>query len=98
MELLDRSLREIRTISHLLHPSGLEEAGFAVAARWYTEEFAKRSGVELKVNIGDPLARLARDVEIALFRVLQEALTNIYRHSQSRSAEVSFGGPAIDWR
>ena len=92
MELLDRSLREIRTISHLLHPSGLEEAGFAVAARWYAEEFAKRSGVELKVNIGDPAARLSRDVEIALFRVLQEALTNIHRHSQSRSAEVSFEG------
>lgn len=92
MELLDRSLREIRTISHLLHPSGLEEAGFAVAARWYAEEFAKRSGVELKVNIGDPAARLARDVEIALFRVLQEALTNIHRHSQSRCAEVSFEG------
>src|SRR5215469_6601450 len=92
MELLDRSLREIRTISHLLHPSGLEEAGFAVAARWYAEEFAKRSGVELKVNIGDLSARLARDVEIALFRVLQEALTNIHRHSESRSAEVSFDG------
>src|SRR5262249_44344810 len=59
MSLLDRSLREIRTISHLLHPSGLEEAGFAVAARWYTEEFAKRSGVELKVNIADPPARLS---------------------------------------
>jgi signal transduction histidine kinase len=92
MELLDRSLREIRTISHLLHPSGLEEAGFAVAARWYAEEFAKRSGIELKVNISDPPARLSRDVEIALFRVLQEALTNIHRHSQSRSAEVSFDG------
>src|SRR5215475_4965415 len=92
MDLLDRSLKEIRTISHLLHPSGLEEAGFALAARWYAEEFAKRSGVELKVNIGDPPARLSRDVEIALFRVLQEGLTNIHRHSQSRSAEVSFEG------
>lgn len=90
MELLDRSLREIRTISHLLHPSGLEEAGFAVAARWYAEEFAKRSGVTLKVTILDPPSRLSRDVEIALFRVLQEALTNIHRHSESRSAEVSF--------
>jgi signal transduction histidine kinase len=90
--LLDRSLKEIRTISHLLHPSGLEEAGFALAARWYAEEFAKRSGVELKVNIGDPPARLSRDVEIALFRVLQEGLTNIHRHSESRSAEVSFEG------
>jgi signal transduction histidine kinase len=92
MELLDRSLQEIRTISHLLHPSGLEEAGFAVAARWYAEEFAKRSGVELKVHVSDLPTRLSRDVEIALFRVLQEALTNIHRHSQSRSAEISFDG------
>ncbi|HEX6804980.1 MAG TPA: CHASE3 domain-containing protein [Terriglobales bacterium] len=92
MEMLDRALQEVRTISHLLHPSGLEEAGFAAAARWYAEEFAKRSGVQLKVDISNPPARLSRDVEIALFRVLQESLTNIHRHSQSRSAEVNFKG------
>jgi signal transduction histidine kinase len=92
MELLDRSLREVRTISHLLHPSGLEEAGFAMAVRWYAEEFAKRSGVQLKADIAEPPSRLSRDVEIALFRVVQEALTNIHRHSQSRSAEISFHG------
>jgi signal transduction histidine kinase len=90
MELLDRSLTDIRTISHLLHPSGLEEAGFATAARWYVEEFAKRSGVKLKVQISDPPQRLPREVEIALFRVLQEGLTNIHRHSKSRSGEVVF--------
>ena len=90
MELLDRSLQEIRTISHLLHPTGLEEAGFAAAARWYAQEFAKRSGVQLKVEIPDLDGRLPRDVEIALFRVLQEGLTNIHRHSHSRSAEVLF--------
>ena len=90
MELLDRSLTDVRTISHLLHPSGLEEAGFAAAARWYVEEFAKRSGIKLKVQISDPPERLPRDVEIALFRVLQEGLTNIHRHSKSRSGEVAF--------
>lgn len=90
MELLDRSLQEVRTISHLLHPTGLEEAGFAAAARWYAQEFAKRSGVQLKIDIPDLTARLPREVEIALFRVLQEGLTNIHRHSQSRSAEVIF--------
>jgi signal transduction histidine kinase len=90
MELLDRSLQEIRTISHLLHPSGLEEAGFSTAARWYTEEFAKRSSIAIKVEISDLPERLPREVELALFRVLQEGLANIHRHSKSRSAEVSF--------
>lgn len=90
IELVDRSLQEIRTISHLLHPSGLEEAGFSTAARWYTAEFAKRSGISIKVEIMDLAERLPREVELALFRVLQEGLANIHRHSRSRSAEVSF--------
>jgi signal transduction histidine kinase len=90
MELLDRSLQEIRTISHLLHPSGLEEAGFSTAARWYAAEFGKRSGISIKVEIADLSERLPREVELALFRVLQEGLTNIHRHSKSPSAEVDF--------
>ncbi len=94
MELVDRSLREIRTISHLLHPSGLEEAGFSTAARWYAEEFAKRSGIQLQVEIADLPARLPREVELALFRVLQEALANMHRHSKSRTADVLFRADA----
>jgi signal transduction histidine kinase len=94
MELVDRSLREIRTISHLLHPSGLEEAGFSKAARWYTEEFSKRSGIQLTVEIADLPARLPREVELALFRVLQEALANMHRHSKSRTADVCFQADA----
>ena len=90
ISLLDQSLKEIRTISHLLHPSGLDEAGFSSAAKWYAQEFAKRSGVQLKTDIPDPVERLPREVEIALFRVLQESLTNIHRHSKSNSAEVIF--------
>lgn len=90
MELLDRSLREIRTISHLLHPSGLEEAGFSTSARWYVEEFAKRSSTEIRVDIADLPERLPREVELALFRVLQEGLANVNRHSRSQSAEVEF--------
>lgn len=88
--LVDRSLQEIRTISHLLHPSGLEEAGFSQAARWYAQEFAKRSGIQLKVDVSDLKERLPRDIEIALFRVLQEGLSNIHRHSKSSSAEIYF--------
>src|SRR5206468_3589624 len=94
MELVDRSLREIRTISHLLHPSGLEEAGFSTAARWYAEEFAKRSGIQLHVQIADLPARLPREVELALFRVLQEALANMHRHSKSRTGDVLFKSDA----
>jgi signal transduction histidine kinase len=91
---VDRSLREIRTISHLLHPSGLEEAGFSSAARWYAEEFANRSGIQLQIEIEDLTMRLPREVELALFRVLQEALANMHRHSNSRSADVSFQADA----
>jgi signal transduction histidine kinase len=90
IHLLDQSLKEIRTISHLLHPSGLDEAGFSVAARWYAEEFAKRSGIQIKIDIQELSTRLPREAEIALFRVLQESLTNIHRHSKSPSAEVIF--------
>lgn len=88
--LLDQSLREVRTISHLLHPSGLDEAGFPAAAKWYAEEFAKRSGIQLKIDIREPEERLPRQTEIALFRVLQESLTNIHRHSKSALAEILF--------
>ena len=90
MRLLDRSLTEVRTISHLLHPSGLEEAGFPAAARWYSEEFAKRSGIKLKVDVPDLKQRLPREMEITLFRILQESLGNIHRHSKSTSAEITF--------
>ena len=94
MRLLDRSLQEVRTLSHLLHPSGLDEAGFPAAARWYAEEFAKRSGIPLKVDVADLPARLPREIEIALFRILQEGLGNIHRHSKSSAAEIAFqAGP-----
>ena len=90
INLLDQSLKEIRTMSHLLHPSGLDEAGFSSAAKWYAEEFAKRSGLQLQLDIAEPAERLPREIEIALYRVLQESLTNIHRHSKSVSAEVIF--------
>lgn len=88
-KLLDDSVTETRTISHLLHPPLLDEVGLASALRWYAEGFAKRSGIELSVNISDAVGRLSRPVELALFRVLQESLTNIHRHSKSARAEVS---------
>jgi signal transduction histidine kinase len=88
-KLLNESVTETRTISHLLHPPLLDEVGLASAARWYVEGFAKRSGIELTTDIPDEAGRLPRPAELVLFRVLQESLTNIHRHSKSLRAEVS---------
>jgi signal transduction histidine kinase len=88
-KLLDESVTETRTISYLLHPPLLDEVGLASAARWYVEGFAKRSGIELTTDIPDEAGRLPRPAELVLFRVLQESLTNIHRHSKSLRAEVS---------
>lgn len=88
-QLLDQSINETRTISHLLHPPLLDEIGLASAARWYLEGFAKRSGIAVTQEIELGEARLPRNLELALFRVLQESLTNIHRHAKSACAEVS---------
>jgi signal transduction histidine kinase len=96
VNLLDQSIRETRTISHLLHPPGLDEIGFPSAATRYAEGFAQRSGLQLDIKIAEPPKRLPREVEIALFRVLQEALTNIHRHSKSASAELLFQSDSIN--
>ena len=87
--LLDQSISETRTISHLLHPPLLDEMGLPAAVRWYTEGFAHRSGVKVDVEIAEGMGRPSRAAEVALFRVLQESLTNIHRHSKSTRAEVS---------
>jgi PAS domain S-box-containing protein len=87
-EIVDRCITETRTISHLLHPPLLDEAGFASAARWFVEGFAQRSGVEVHLDLPPNIGRLHSDVEIALFRALQEALTNVHRHSDSPKADI----------
>ena len=86
--LVDEVSREIRTISHLLHPPLLDEAGLASALRWYTEGFAKRSRIDVDLEIAPELGRLPNDTEIAMFRVVQECLTNIHRHSGSATATI----------
>ncbi len=87
-QLVDRSIADTRTLSHLLHPPLLDEAGFASAAKWYVEGFGKRSGIAAKLNLPEHVNRLPRRTETALFRILQEALTNVHRHSGSRAVEV----------
>jgi len=89
MKLLDDAMSETRTISHLLHPPLLDETGFASAARWYVEGFAKRSGIPTSLDLPEDLGRLPDPLELALFRVLQESLTNVHRHSKSSKADVS---------
>jgi len=88
LESVERSIAETRTLLCLLHPPLLDEVGFASAARWYADEFAKRSGIEVKVDLPDGIDRLPELTEMALFRILQESLTNVHRHSGSSSVEI----------
>jgi signal transduction histidine kinase len=89
IQLLDHSIAETRTISHLLHPPLLDEAGLPSAAKWYVEGFAQRSGIEVNVTLPEDVRHLPKPVALGLFRVLQESLTNIHRHSNSSKAEVA---------
>jgi PAS domain S-box-containing protein len=87
-KLMDQCIAETRTLSYLLHPPTLEDAGLASAIRWYVDGFCKRSPIHLKLRIPDDLPRLPQAPELTLFRVLQEALTNVHRHSNALMAEV----------
>lgn len=88
IQLTDSALQEVRTISHLLHPPLLDELGFLSAARWYVEEYAKYSQVRVALAVDGPVGRLPREVEIALYRVLQESLTNVYRHAAAHAVDI----------
>lgn len=87
-DILEKSITETRTLSHLLHPPLLDEAGFASAASWFVNGFSQRSGIPVSLDLPPDMPRLSESVEIALFRVLQESLTNVHRHSQAPSAEI----------
>jgi signal transduction histidine kinase len=80
--------RDIRTISYLLHPPLLDEAGLASALRWYIRGFTERSGIKVELGLPEDFERLPRDVETAIFRLVQECLTNIHRHSESPTATI----------
>lgn len=87
-EIADKCLIETRTISHLLHPPMLDEAGLGSAVRWYVDGFAQRSGIAVNLNVPPNLKRMQHDVEVALFRAVQEALTNIHRHSGASVVDI----------
>jgi two-component system, NarL family, sensor kinase len=84
----DSVIQQVRTVSYLLHPLLLEEAGLGSALRWYASGFAERSGIKVKITITPDFGRLPKETEIAIFRIVQEALTNVHRYSKSRSATI----------
>jgi PAS domain S-box-containing protein len=89
-ELVDRAIQQVRTISHLLHPPLLDEVGLVSALRWYLEGLSERSGIETQLQVDPPdLGRLRPELETAVFRIVQEALTNMFRHSGARHGRVS---------
>src|SRR5437868_11553271 len=81
--------QEIRTMSYLLHPPLLDESGLPVALRWYAQGLAERSGVDIGVSIPEDLGRFPRQMELMMFRLVQECLTNIHRHSGSETADIT---------
>ncbi len=79
---------ELRTISHLLHPPMLDEAGLDMALQWYVEGFAERSNIAVQFELASDIGRLSRELETTVFRIVQECLTNIHRHAASPTASV----------
>jgi len=86
--LVDQVSSEIRTISHLLHPPLLDLAGLTSALRWYVDGFSERSKIKVDLEIPTHFGRLPAEMEIAIFRIVQECLTNIHRHSGSAAASI----------
>jgi PAS domain S-box-containing protein len=92
VEAIEQTVRqlsnEIRTTSYLLHPPLLDENGISSALGWYVQGLKERSGLDIHLHIADGFERLARDLELAIFRLVQECLTNIHRHSESKTASI----------
>jgi PAS domain S-box-containing protein len=88
--IVDRAIQQVRTMSHLLHPPLLDEVGLLSALSWYVEGLTKRSGIEISLEV-EPrdFPRLSADVETAVFRIVQEALTNVFRHSEASKVRIT---------
>ena len=86
--MVEEASKQIRTISHLLHPPLLDEVGLASALQWYVEGFSERSKIDAKLDIPQNFAGLSKEMELSIFRVVQECLTNIHRHAGSPTAGI----------
>lgn len=88
-DLLDSAVASVRNLSYLLHPPLLDETGLRAALHWYVDGMIKRSNIQITVTVTPPIfARLPKDIETTIFRIVQESLTNIYKHANSESARV----------
>lgn len=90
-EVVQQLHSEIRTTSYLLHPPLLDEVGLSSALSWYVQGLVERSGIAIDLNISNDFGRLPADMELAIFRVVQECLTNIHRHAESKTAAIRIG-------
>jgi signal transduction histidine kinase/CheY-like chemotaxis protein len=88
-KIVEQLTQEIRTTSYLLHPPLLDEAGVSAALKWYVEGLTERSGLKIRLNLPPNLERFSRDAELVVFRAVQECLTNIHRHSGSKTAIIT---------
>ncbi|MGD0010508.1 MAG: PAS domain S-box protein [Terriglobia bacterium] len=96
LEVAERCLKEMRTLSYLLHPPLLDEDGLASALAWYVKGFAERSGIKIDLKVSPNFGRLPQEVETTLFRVVQESLTNVHRHSKSPTASIRLSRRATE--
>ena len=88
LSLAEQAMTEIRTLSYLLHPPFLDEAGLLSALRWYAAGFAERSGIKVNLQLPESFERLPRETETVLFRIVQELLVNVHRHAKSKTAAI----------
>src|SRR5580704_15664634 len=88
LELVTQISQDIRTTSYLLHPPMLDETGLAGALRWYIDGLVERGGIDIRLDLPEDFERQSREVELVIFRVVQEALTNVHRHSGSKTAVI----------
>jgi signal transduction histidine kinase len=88
--LIDQAIQQVRSLSHLLHPPMLDEVGLASSLQWYLDGLTKRSGLETSLKFEpDDFPRLGPELETTIFRIIQEALTNVFRHAEARKASIT---------
>jgi PAS domain S-box-containing protein len=97
LQIIEESIATVRNLSYLLHPPLLDETGLQAALHWFIEGLAKRSGLKISIGVTPPsFPRVAKDIETTIFRIVQESLTNVYRHAKSQSARVEIEKQS-DW-